>query len=130
MIVPHDEFVRIARSLIYKDQPLANLDERTYRAHFKLSPFATSRLWRRLVQHNTGKVYVHEDTEYRFEYFQPCHLLWLLHYTKTYVSEDVAARFCGVSNKTHRKYVWAMFEFLNNLGRELVSTSTIHYNFY
>ena len=121
MNVPPDQFLSIAISLINKNQLNATLDERTYRAHFKINPFATARLWKRLHQANTGKVHVHQGVVYSFESFQPCHLLWLLHYLKTYVSEDVAASFCGVSCKTHRKYVWAMIDFSNNLSRELVS---------
>ena len=49
------------------------------------------------------------------------HLLWVLHYTYMYISEEVCASFFGVTAKTYRKYVHAMVRFIHALSSELVS---------
>ena len=104
MQIPPETFVHLAKHLINQGNLDKPLDECVFQAHFKLTLLGTAQLWSRLLQYNPQSVTL-DGVKYTITNYQPNHLLWLLHYLKTYVSEDVAASFSGVSNKTHRKYV-------------------------
>ena len=103
--------------------------ERVFKAHFKLSSLETAKVWykMRLLLENTNCVYKTNDTPPQSVSWDnnalPEHLLWTLHYMKTYLTEDQTAVLFGTTNKTFRKYFWAMVHFLSLLCSDLVSTN-------
>ena len=86
------------------------VSSRVYKAHFKLSPVQTARVWDKLGYSLRGMQYVHttnENTPQRVDYdndIMPIHLLWALHYMKNYDTEDQSAVLFGTTSKTFRKY--------------------------
>lgn len=95
-------------------------NQRTYRAHFRLSPEGCSDLYYYLTVY--GRQDVAEDGSYLPLNVQESHLLWVLHYLNTYASEEVCAHFCQVSVKTWRKHVWNAIKVLCNGAQEMVSS--------
>ena len=103
-------------------------DDRKYKSHFKLCPLGCEVLWFKLSECCADKTYRNQDGEVLpFYKIQPNHLLWTLHYLKTYCSEDVACTLWGITPKTHRKYFWAVVSFLGNLSNELVRFNLFHH---
>ena len=94
------------------------VDDRTFRAFFKISSVGCSDLWYKLTQYTCP---TEVENKVRFSSLKPNHLLWTLHYMHTYASEDVCSTIVGVTPKTYRKYKWAIILFLSNLSRKLVS---------
>ena len=103
--------------------------DRVFKAHFKLGPTATAQVWYKLgeVHRDANSVYLTtDDPPLQISWNNnvlPKHLLWALHYMKTYLPEDQAAALFATSNKTFRKFFWALVFFLNGLCDDLVSTS-------
>ena len=95
------------------------VSQRVFKSHFRLSPQACSDLWHRLVCHTQPDM-VQRDVTFS-SVKGTTHLLWVLHYAFVYSSEDVVSSFFGVTPKTFRKYVWAMFTFLNKMSPKIVS---------
>ena len=108
---------------------------RVYKAHFKLNPLQTARVWEKLEDYigNTNCVYKTQDSPPQIVSWEkhtlPKHLLWTLHYMKTYMTEDQTAVLFATTNKTFRKYFWAMVHFLNVLTVDLVSNSLLRTNY-
>ena len=104
------------------------VENRVFRAHFKLSPLGVAKVWFKMDEalRDTDCVYhTNEDPPQVVSWDNtalPQHLLWALYYMKSYQPEDHVAAWFGTSNKTFRKYFWAMVFFLNNLCDDLVST--------
>lgn len=48
------------------------------------------------------------------------HLLWALHFLKSYNTEDENASWAHTTRKTFRKWVWIMLRLLRKMKRELV----------
>ena len=101
------------------------LGDRVFRSFFKLSTVGVARLWQRLEEICDGCVYNEgTSTQLAFPACRPEHLLLVLHMLNSYCSVAVAAKFFGVSEKTHRRYFWAMVSFLNHLAKCTVSLGT------
>lgn len=104
------------------------ISTRVYKAHFKLSPAQTDRVWTKLsdCMHNQNYFYTTNDKPPQHVFFnrdmRETHLLWTLHYMKQYATEDHTAVLFGTTTKTFRKYFWAMVFFLNILCDDLVSS--------
>ena len=136
MNVPPEAFRNLATQYLNSNFPeprrSTTVSDRVYQAHFKLSPLGTARLWCKLCQANEGNSYYQDpnDRDAQPVYFTnvlPRHLLWTLHYMKTYVSEDVASQLFGITCKTHRKYFWAIVHFLYVLASNKVSILILAY---
>ena len=98
------------------------LSEKTFRAHFHISSQGCSDLWLRL------KLGIGPQREYNnleFEEIKENHLLWTLHYLHIAPSNEVASTFFGTSQKTYRKYTWALLRFLYYLSTKMVRTSSM-----
>jgi hypothetical protein len=115
----HSSLPEPRRSTLVKD--------RVYKAHFKLCPLSTAKVWFKLgmIHDNVNSIYVTNDRQVICwnNDMLPKHLLWTLHYMKNYLPEDETAVLFGTSNKTFRKYFWATVHFLNLLCNDLVSTN-------
>ena len=128
-------FLTIAMQYLHSSFPEPRhstlVSDRVYKAHFKLSPMATAQVWYKLGEllKDTDSVYVtNDDPPQKVSWSNntlPKHLLWALHYMKTYMPEDQAATLFATSNKTFRKYFWAMVFFLNGLCDDLVSNDRV-----
>ena len=100
---------------------------RAYKAHFKLCPAQTERVWTKLghCMHNRNYFYTTNDKPPQHVFFNPDmspkHLLWTLHYMKNYSTEDHTAVLFGTTTKTFRKYFWATVHFLTIMCDDLVS---------
>ena len=125
MFIQPSAFRHIASQYLVDNYTQADqqICDRVYKAHFKLCPLGTAKLWFKLSECNALAEFTPpgSDVKIPFSTCQPVHLLWTLHYMKNYVSEDVCALLFRVSNKTHRKYFWAIVHFLNLLATETVS---------
>ena len=101
------------------------VSDRVFTAYFKLEPEACSDLWYYLDMHAERN----ENKEYNlgFNSLRDIHLLWALHYLKTYASEDICASFVGVSVKTWRKYTLSYLEVMANASYKLVSSVFIFF---
>ena len=98
------------------------IEERTFRAFFRLCPTGVARLWYELEEICSGCIYNDGiGPPLGFQACRPDHLLLCLHSLKTYNSTSVGARLFGLSDKTHRKYFWAMVFYLGHLGKCTVS---------
>ena len=102
------------------------IDDRVFRSHFKLCSVGVARLWQRLEEICDACVY-HSgmDSPLPFKACRPEHLLLALHMLKTYCSVPVGAKFFGISEKTHRRYFWAMVHYLKHLAKCTVSTLVV-----
>lgn len=106
------------------------VSERTYKAHFKLTPTACSALYTRLQEATPGNSPAEVYPSVRFHSTEPRHLLWALHYVYTNTTEEVGCAFFGVTPKTYRKYVWSLISFLKDLSYQIVSFVVILRTFY
>ena len=88
---------REANQQILRDQLKPHLcfhtRDRQFRATFGISSELACLLWMMLDVENEGP-----------EGAEPKHLLWTLHFLKTYGSEDVVALHCGVHPDTYRTW--------------------------
>ena len=99
------------------------LSNRTFCAYFKLDPVGCTDLWEYIqIYGNPDNPYNQREVQVGMTRVRETHLLWVLHYLCTYANEQVCANFCQVSEKTWRKYVWALLECMNNAGTQLVSS--------
>jgi len=98
------------------------MPDRTFRAHFHISPQGCSDLWLRL------KLGINPQAEHNnvaFEDIKENHLLWTLHYLHTAPTTEVGCTFCGTSQKTYRKYLWSLLCFLYFLSTKLVRSPSM-----
>jgi len=56
----------------------------------------------------------------------PKHLLWSLHFCKTYDTETVIAAKFGIDEKTYRKWLWFMLDGIKSLLPHVVSVNGQH----
>lgn len=82
------EMIELGETLINCKQ------ERTFIAHFGMTPLIVVVLWTLLL--SSGDLLV----------FTPLQLLWTLHFLKCYQTVDVSAAFCKIDCKTWSKWVW------------------------
>ena len=132
----HNPFRSLAAQYLHATLPehrrrTTPVTTRVYKAHFKLSPSQTERVWVKLGQsvHGGNHYYRTTDTPPQILRFQPDimpeHLLWTLHYMKHYATEEHTAVLFGTTTKTFRKYFWAVVHFLTILCDDLVSNTMI-----
>ena len=99
-----------------------SIEERVYMSYFRLCPLGVAQLWYALEEICSGCYYndgIHPPLGFRA--MRPEHLLLALHFLKTYSGVSTAAKLFGVSEKTHRRYFWAMVHYLSHLGKCTVS---------
>ena len=122
-IVFDDWALRYVNSNItYAARNRGPLPEKTFRAHFHISSQGCSDLWLRLT---LGIGPLKEFNNVAFEEIKENHLLWTLHYLHIAPSNEVASTFFGTSQKTYRKYNWALLRFLHYLSTKMVRTSSM-----
>ena len=104
------------------------VDERQFRAFFKLCPVGVARLWYALEETCGGCTYsdgVGPTLDFRST--RPEHLLLCLNFMKTYAGVSCGASLFAMSEKTHRRYFWAMVSYLGHLTTCTVSTMSFTY---
>ena len=102
------------------------IDLRQFKAFFRLCPLGVARLWYALEETCSGCVYSDGvGPVFNFTSVQIDHLLLCLHFMKTYSSASCGASLFRMTEKTHRKYFWAMISYLNHLGNCTVSNICI-----
>lgn len=87
--------------------------DRTFRAHFGVGWIVSYEIWKALTAYSEHYITPRPP-------IKPEHLLWCLHFLKTYDTEDRAVPFCRTSRKTYRKWVWEVMERLDDLAEEKV----------
>lgn len=85
----------------------------SFRAHFGTSPLICSQLWIRTI---SPKRHIIADG------LKPDHLLWALHFIKTYNTMYVLSAKVGVDRKTYAKWIWIILRLIRREGRFLVSS--------
>lgn len=106
-------------------RPFGNLSDRDFKLYFKLDPQGCTDLWEYIEKYSDpGNPYNEETPSMHLREF---HLLWALHFLTTYAREEICAKFCLVSVKTWRKYVWAVLECMKVGGGRLVSSLLGHF---
>ena len=106
---------------VHQSRPI---EERTFKAFFRLCSKGVASLWFALEEICSGCFY--EDgigPKLQFTVCRPEHLLLCLHALKTYCSNAVGARLFCLSEKTYRRYYWAMIHYLGHLAKCTVSTT-------
>ena len=101
------------------------VDLRQFKSFFRLCPVGVARLWYALEE--TCSACVYSDgvgTVLSFTSVQPDHLLLCLHFMKTYNSVSCGASLFGMTEKTHRRYFWAMVSYLTHLASCTVSKNS------
>ena len=86
-------------------------EERTFRALFGTSADVCSILWDYCA--------VHKRRPKRG--MKPKHLLWALHFLKSYGTEDVLAQWADTTRKTWRKWVWIVLRIVRKYKNQVVS---------
>lgn len=99
--------------------------ERTFKAHFKLTPTGFSELYTRLQTYVPGSRMSEVFPSVTFDSTEPRHLMWVLNYLYTNATQEIGSAFVSVTPKTYRKYVWSMMSFLRDLSHSLVSFTVI-----
>ena len=98
------------------------INERQFKAFFKLCPLGVARLWYALEETCHDCIYCDGvGPVLNFTSTRPEHLLLCLNYMKTYSGVSVGASLFHVSEKTHRRYFWAMVSYLGHLANCTVS---------
>jgi len=59
---------------------------------------------------------------------KPKHLLWALHFLKSYDVERNTSRFFRVDRKTYRKWSWYILECTASISHQVVSGSSLNKN--
>lgn len=106
---------------IRMDSPV---NERRFRAFFRLNAEGVADLWETLKETCGGCFYT--DAAGTVLPFTACtvdHLLLCLHFMKTYSGAACCSAFFNMTEKTHRRYFWAMVSYLVHLSRCTVSMS-------
>ena len=114
------QYVNAAYIQLGNNRPL---DLRQFKSFFKLCPVGVASLWYALEEICSGCV--HNDgvgPPLSFTVMKPEHLLLCLNFMKTYSGVSVGASLFGVSEKTHRRYFWAMVCYLGHLASCTVSS--------
>ena len=104
MIYSPRSFLLLARAVF----DCQGFDDRAFRSHFGCSPDICSILWEKIRRPSAmmGK-----------------HLLWGLHFLKSYATEDVLACALRTTRKTLRKWIWTVVRSIAQLKRSVVSLS-------
>jgi hypothetical protein len=98
--------------------------ETRWHSHFQVAPFVISVTWNMLIER------ANEETQNRYKYAKPVHLLWACLFLKVYKEEAILTGMCGgVDEDTFRKWVWFFVDEMSDLEYDVVSTmfSTIYY---
>lgn len=105
-------FLSLGSNLAGKDLTSENIvSQRRFRSLFGISASACALLWSKLLSSAT----VSEA--------QPKHLLWALYFLRNYNTEHQNAGFCGVDEKTLRRWVWYIVKDISRL--QIVSYSVL-----
>ena len=89
----------------------APIPDREFRAHFGASPNVCLDIWQQCE-----KSYLRQNV-------CPTHHLWGLLFLKTYATEDVLAKMCGVTRKTFRLWSWLVLETIAKRKPDVVGSS-------
>ena len=89
---------------------------RKFKAHFGTSNFICAIMWNMMT--DLGLLDDHPQ-------LKPDHLLWTLHFFKSYAVEEVNATFFQKTEKTYRTYVWLVVPIIAALAPHAVSKMTI-----
>jgi hypothetical protein len=79
-------------------------DIRDWKALFGCSPLICQTIWGTLLQQGLKPLKV-----------QPAHLLWLLHFLKSYGMETVCSSFLKCDEKTFRTHMWPLLQAISDL---------------
>ena len=98
-------------TLAIKEYNVAN-SHRSFRAHFGTGPLVCSQIWNRMIEPVRNKV---------IDGLKPIHLLWALHFLKTYDTMDVLASKARVDRKTYAKWIWTVLRLIRRYRKRIVS---------
>ena len=120
VICSPSSFLALGRSIVCKQSKKHSStgDENFFRSTFNSSPEVCSHTWEYLTHYKKKP-----------KKSLPKHLLWALLFLKSYATEPFLAGLVGVSEKTLRKWVWAMIGAVNMLYSRVVSFNVFYYYF-
>ena len=85
-------------------------EDRTFRSLFGVSPDVCSVAWEWCRRHKQAPPHG----------MKGIHLLWALHFLKSYNTEDVNSTWANTTRKTWRKWVWIVLRLIRKMKREVV----------
>ena len=88
-------------------------NQRRFRSFFGTTPLICVTLWYRCSVNLPSSA-------------SPKHLLWALHFLKSYNSTEILASSAGVDEKTYRKWAWMLVHALADLKLVRVTDACIH----
>ena len=112
-------YVNAAYINLGQDRPV---DLRQFKSFFRLCPVGVARLWFALEETCSACIYCDGvGPPLSFTSVEPVHLLLCLNFMKNYSSVSCSASLFSMSEKTHRRYFWAMVSYLGHLASCTVS---------
>ena len=91
-------------------------NHRSFRAHFGTGPTVCSQVWNRMIEPVRDEVIAG---------LKPVHLLWALHFLKTYDTMDILASKAQVDRKTYAKWTWTVLRLIRRYRKRIVGSINV-----
>ena len=112
------EFENLGLAIMGRQNSRCSAESRKCRfvAFFGMEPAFVAFTWRELITSGWTRFSGSRGAN-------PEHLLWCLHFLKTYSTEEIVSARVEANEKTFRRWAWFYAEGIANLDRKFVSTS-------